>query len=55
LIETDRPAGEWQAMLHGKDIWCFPVAANRLRLVTHADVDGAGVQRTVEVFGELAK
>ena len=55
LIETDRPAGEWQAMLHGRDIWCFPVAANRLRLVTHADVDGQGVQRTVEVFGELAK
>jgi threonine aldolase len=54
LIETDRPANEWQAMLHGRDIWCFPVAPNRLRLVTHADVDSAGVQRTIEVFQELA-
>ncbi len=55
LIGTETSAEEWQAKLHEKGIWCFPVAANRLRLVTHADVNGAGVQRTVEVFAELAK
>lgn len=54
LIGTDRPAVEWQAMLHGKDVWCFPVAANRLRLVTHADVDEDKVDKAIRVFSELA-
>ncbi len=55
LIETDRPAAEWQARLHEKGIWCFPVAPNRIRLVTHADVNAAGIQRTVDIFQELAR
>ncbi|MBI1334271.1 MAG: aminotransferase class I/II-fold pyridoxal phosphate-dependent enzyme [Armatimonadetes bacterium] len=54
LVGTDRPAVEWQAMLHGRDVWCFPVAENRIRLVTHADVDSTGVDRAIEVFTELA-
>ena len=54
LIGTETPAAEWCAKLQDQGIWCFPVAENRMRLVTHADVDGKGVQRTVEVFSELA-
>jgi len=55
LINTEKPAEEWQAMLHEKGVWCFPVAANRLRLVTHADVDELGVDNAISVFTELAK
>lgn len=54
LINTDRPAVEWQAMLHGRDVWCFPVAANRIRLVTHADVDGDKIDKAIQTFAELA-
>ncbi len=55
LIGTETPAAEWCAKLHEQGIWCFPVAENRMRLVTHADVDGASIQRTVDVFAELSK
>lgn len=54
LIGTDRPAAEWQAKLHERDVWFFPVAANRLRLVTHADVDGEKIDRAIDVFSKLA-
>ncbi len=54
LIGTDRPAAEWQAQLHEHDVWCFPVAANRLRLVTHADVDDAKINQAIDVFTKLA-
>lgn len=54
LIGTDKPAAEWQKKLHENGIWCFPVAPNRLRLVTHADVDKEGVDRAIEVFQQLA-
>lgn len=54
LIETEKPAAEVAKAVTDKGIWCFPVAANRIRLVTHADVEVLGIDWAIEVFRELA-
>jgi threonine aldolase len=54
LINTESPAADWADKLHEKGVWCFPVAANRLRLVLHADVDDAGIDFAVEAFRLLS-
>lgn len=54
LVATDTPAAEWQARLQELDILCFAVAANRLRLVFHADIDDAKVERAVDAFKKIA-
>jgi threonine aldolase len=50
LVHTDQPAVEWQDWLGQEGVWCFPVAANRLRLVFHGDVDDAMTDRAIEAF-----
>jgi threonine aldolase len=55
LVVTEMPATEWAERLREQEVWCFPVAPNRLRLVLHADVDDEGIARAVEVFAGLAK
>jgi threonine aldolase len=54
LVQTERPAVQWQAALREKGLWCFPVAEHRLRLVFHADVDSEMTGRAVEIFKSLA-
>ncbi len=54
LVVTETPSNMWAERLHGKGVWCFPVAANRLRLVLHADVDDEGLAYAGRVFRELA-
>jgi threonine aldolase len=54
LVNTDRPAEQWQADLQAQEIWCFPVAPNRLRLVLHADVTDDHVDQTITAFKEIA-
>lgn len=54
LIGTEKPAAEWATRLTEAGIWCFPVAANRIRLVTHADVSADDVEYAIEVFTRLA-
>lgn len=54
LVQTERPAPEWQAQLAEHQIACFPVAPNRLRLVFHADIDDAATHRAVEAFRKIA-
>ena len=54
LVNTDAPAPDWQAKLGDAGVLCFPVAANRLRLVLHADIDDAQVDRAIEAFTRLA-
>ncbi len=54
LVDTERPAAEWQAALGTEGLLCFPVAANRLRLVLHADIDDAQISRAEEIFKKLA-
>jgi threonine aldolase len=54
LVSTDAPAAEWVDRLKAKDVWCFPVAPNRLRLVLHADVDDSGIDQAIGAFRTLA-
>lgn len=54
LVETSESADDWQARLEEAGVWCFSVAPNRLRLVLHADVDDAMVERAAEAFAQLA-
>lgn len=55
LVDTDQPAEVVQAMLQNEGVLCFPVAANRLRLVTHADITDAMVDRAIEAFTHLSQ
>lgn len=54
LVHTDASATDWQVRLQNEGLLCFPVAENRLRLVLHADVDDAKVDRAIEIFKSLA-
>jgi threonine aldolase len=54
LIETESPAAEIQQKLHQLGVWCFPVAANRIRLVTHHDVNDAGVAHAIDAFHSVS-
>lgn len=54
LVLTDAPAPEVQAKLEDQGILCFPVAANRLRLVLHADIDDEKLDRAITAFQEIA-
>jgi threonine aldolase len=55
LVTTAAPAADWQSKLGDGGVMCFPVAANRLRLVLHADVDDAQVETAISAFKTLAK
>ncbi|HLK14454.1 MAG TPA: beta-eliminating lyase-related protein, partial [Fimbriimonadaceae bacterium] len=55
LVDVPGSAERWAAELHEAGVWCFPVAASRLRLVTHADVDDDGVARAIGAFASVAK
>ena len=54
LVNTDAPAGDWQAWLAEAGVLCFPVAAHRLRLVFHGDIDDDCVDRAEKAFQEVA-
>jgi threonine aldolase len=54
LVTTKDPAVAWQECLRERGVLCFPVAPNRLRLVFHADVDDAKVDRAIEAFQAIA-
>ncbi|HEY0868106.1 MAG TPA: GntG family PLP-dependent aldolase [Fimbriimonas sp.] len=54
LVPTEKPAVDIQQKLAQQGVLCLPVAANRLRLVFHADVDDAKTDRAIEAFRKLA-
>ena len=55
LVDTDRPAEEVVAELAEEGVLCFPNAANRIRLVFHADIDDAKADRALEAFRVVAR
>lgn len=55
LVNTEQAATQWQSALAEHDIYCFPVAANRLRLVFHADIDDEKAQRAIEAFRRVSE
>ncbi len=54
LVDVTGSAAEWAEKLHEAGVWCFPVAASRLRLVLHADVHDDGVSQAIEAFASVA-
>lgn len=53
MLNTERPAAEWAEALKEKGVWAMPAAANRLRLVTHADFTDEHLAHTLESFRAL--
>ena len=45
-----REAAAFQARLEGEGVRCLAVAPDRLRLVTHLDIDDAGVEQALRAF-----
>ncbi len=54
MVDVAAPAGLWVRQLKEADVLINAVGPNRLRLVTHLDVSGPDVERTLGVFAQLA-
>lgn len=50
VVACDAPARDVQARLKEQKVWALPVSEHALRLVLHADIDDARVDRAVEAF-----
>ncbi|MER3496985.1 MAG: hypothetical protein C4320_09670 [Armatimonadota bacterium] len=53
LLEVVIPATKWVTRLESHGVRCLPVAANRL--VTHHDVDDAGIARAITAIHTVAR
>lgn len=54
LLTTEGPAARWQEELETEGVRCLAAASDRLRLVTHHDVDDAGIDRAVAAIQTVA-
>lgn len=54
LVHTREEAALWQERLAPHGLACFPVASNRLRLVTHGDFDDAQLASAIEAFSKVS-
>ncbi|MHB1842577.1 MAG: threonine aldolase family protein, partial [Sulfobacillus sp.] len=54
MVDVEAPSGLWVRHLKEADVLINAVGPNRLRLVTHLDVSGPDVERTLGVFAQLA-
>lgn len=54
MMNTDRPADEWQSALHEKGVWCNPASTHRIRFVTHADVSTEQIQEAIQIIRQTA-
>jgi hypothetical protein len=52
---TDLDAAGLVLKLAGQGVKCFSVGSNRIRMVTHKDVDRAGILYALEVLGTILK
>jgi threonine aldolase len=53
LDESVGTAADFTTRLRGEGVWMLPTAPQRVRAVTHLDVDPAGIDRAVEVLRRL--
>jgi threonine aldolase len=49
-FETARPASEFVQTLESEKVRCLATAPNRIRLVTHHDVDEEDIDRAIQIF-----
>jgi threonine aldolase len=52
--KTGKTAVEWCEILHRRGVWVQDTALHSVRLVTHCDVDEAGIERALTVLQEVA-
>jgi threonine aldolase len=52
--KTGRTAVEWCEVLYKRGVWAQDTAVYSIRLVTHCDVDEAGIERALTVLQEVA-
>ena len=55
LVDTVLPATEWQETMAKEDIHFLPVGANRFRMVLHADIDDAKLDKAIGAFTKVAE
>jgi len=53
-FSTEAPARRWVDALQQKGVRCLALGDNRIRLVTHMDVDNAGIERAVRALSSVA-
>jgi threonine aldolase len=51
---TRRPAAELVERLAGEGVLCLPVAADRVRMVTHADISGEAIDQAGDALRRVA-
>jgi threonine aldolase len=52
--KTGKTAVEWCDILHKRGVWAQDTALHSVRLVTHCDVDEAGIERALTVLQDAA-
>jgi threonine aldolase len=52
--KTGKTAVEWCEILYQRGVWAQDTAMYSVRLVTHCDVDEAGIERALTVLQEAA-
>jgi threonine aldolase len=52
--KTGKTAVEWCDILHKRGVWAQDTALHSVRLVTHCDVDEAGIERALSVLHDAA-
>jgi threonine aldolase len=52
--KTGKTAVEWCDILYKRGVWAQDTALYSVRLVTHCDVDEAGIERAIRVLQDLA-
>ena len=52
--KTGKTAVEWCEILYKRGVWAQDTAVYSIRLVTHCDVDEAGIERALTILKELA-
>ncbi len=55
LVDTEQAAEGVVSALGKLGVWCLPVGARQIRLVLHADVDDAKVDRAIKAFQAVSR
>lgn len=53
IFDTDRPASEWVTALCEKHVLCSAFGVNRVRMVTHHQIDDAGIDIAINAMRNL--
>lgn len=54
MVDTEKPADDWSDTLEERGVRCFPVGPNRIRFVTHRDVNDEQVSFAIDAISTLS-